>query len=408
MSSVITQAVILAGGMGTRLKPFTEEHPKPMYRFNERPFIDYLIRQVKSFGIQRVMLLLGYKPHEIIEYLGDGKKYGLEIDYSITPIEYDTGNRLYEVRKQLSDRFLLMYCDNYCPIDFEKLVDDAKKNNSDIQITAYANKDGYTDSNLKIGKDGKILIYDKKRETKGLEGVDIGYAIVKKSMVDLLSKNGFPSNFEKEIYPQCVARGRMYATVTEHRYYSIGSWRRIELTREFFCNKKTVFLDRDGTLNEKPPKACYVNSPEDFKWINEAKEAIGILKNRGYRIILITNQPGIARGNLTEHTLQLIHEKMQNELEDSTGYKIDDIYYCPHNWDDGCDCRKPKPGMFYQAQKKYSLNLRQCVMSGDDLRDMEAGRAAGCICYQVTNDMSLMDIVQVLAESTDDYYTREQ
>jgi D-glycero-D-manno-heptose 1,7-bisphosphate phosphatase len=85
---------------------------------------------------------------------------------------------------------------------------------------------------------------------------------------------------------------------------------------------------------------------------------------------------------------------MQEELRQNIGYEIDVIYYCPHNWDEGCECRKPKPGMFYKAQKDFSLNLTNCIMVGDDERDMEAGLAAGCVCYQVTEDNSLLDIVK--------------
>ena len=90
----VTQAVILAGGLGTRLKPFTNTAPKPMYPINNIPFIDYLIRQMKNFGMEEVLLLLGYLPEKIMDYLGDGSRYGLIINYDITPVDYDTGMRI--------------------------------------------------------------------------------------------------------------------------------------------------------------------------------------------------------------------------------------------------------------------------------------------------------------------------
>lgn len=398
MTNKIKQAVILAGGLGTRLRPFTNEHPKPMYRFNNKPFIEYLVEQVKSFGIKNIVILLGYKAQEIQDYLGDGGQYGLKIEYSVTPVEYETGNRLLSVRELLCDRFLLMYCDNYCPIDFDKLVRDAYKNDAAIQITAYTNRDNYTKDNLLIATDGKVEVYDKKRETLGLKGVDIGYAIIKKETLDLLDSNSGIVNFEKEVYPQCVAQGELFATSVEHRYYSIGSWNRIELTEQFFSESKTIFLDRDGTLNVRPPKACYVESPEEFVWLSGAKEAIQKLKENGYRLILVSNQPGIARGNLSVDTLNAIHDKMQADLRQETGYEIDAMYYCPHNWDEECECRKPKPGMLYEAQKEYSLNLRKCILIGDDERDIQAGKAAGCKCYQVKDDSSLLDIANKIIQ----------
>lgn len=398
MTTKIKQAVILAGGLGTRLRPFTNEHPKPMYKFNDKPFIEYLVEQVKEFGINNIVILLGYKPQEIKDYLGDGSRYGLNIEYSVTPVEFETGNRLLEIKDSLDDRFLLMYCDNYCPIDFDKLVLDADKNDSAIQITAYTNIDNYTKDNLLIAADGKVDVYDKKRETSGLKGVDIGYAIIKKETLDLLDANSGIVNFEKEVYPQCVSHGKLFATSVEHRYYSIGSWSRLKLTEQFFLETKTIFLDRDGTLNVRPPKACYVERPEEFVWLSGAKEAIQKFKENGYRLILVSNQPGIARGNLTADALNEIHDKMQLDLRRETGYEIDAIYYCPHNWDEECECRKPKPGMLYEAQKEYSLNLRKCILIGDDDRDIQAGKAAGCKCYQVTDDISLLDIANKIIQ----------
>ncbi len=393
----VNQAVILAGGYGTRMKPFTDTNPKPMYPFQEKPFLEYLVEQVKSFGIEDITMLLGYLPEKIMDYFGDGSKWGVNIQYSITPVEYETGARLRGALDEgkLAEEFLMMYCDNYCPIDFNKLCREYRRNDAVIQLTAYANKDGYTKNNLLIEEDGKIQVYDKKRVTPNLQGVDIGYAIVKREAMDLFTEDN--ENFEKIVYPKLVEEGKMYATVTEHRYYSVGSWERIELTEEFFKPRKFIFLDRDGTMNIRPPKACYIEKPEDFVWLPEVRETIKKLKDNGYEIILISNQPGIARGRLTEETLKAIHDKMQAELQE-VGASIDHIYYCPHDWDEGCDCRKPKPGMFYQAQKDLSIDLTKCWMLGDDERDMHAGGDAGCKCMYITEQHPLSEAVEKIIE----------
>ncbi len=387
----LKQAVILAGGLGTRLRPFTDVNPKPMYPFNEKPFIEYLVRQVKGFGIREILILLGYLPEKIMDYLGDGSQYDVNIKYDVTPVEYETGSRLRCAKDKIADTFLLMYCDNYCPVDYSRLVHDYCYNNALIQITAYSNRDGYTKSNLIIGDTGNVIVYDKKRITENLFGVDIGYAIVDKRTLDLIPEMN--CNYESIVYPKLVEQNKLYATVVEHRYYSVGSYDRISLTEEFFKNKKCVFLDRDGTLNVRPPKACYIEKKEDFVWLSGAKEAVKLLNDNGYMTILISNQPGIARGNLTEITLKQIHDKMQNDLR-QIGAHIDAIYYCPHNWDDGCFCRKPKPGMLFEAQRDYSLNLSMCHMVGDDERDIEAGESAGCICHFVDDNRPLLEIVK--------------
>lgn len=389
----VKQAVILAGGYGTRLKPFTNTNPKPMYPFEGKPFLEYLISQVKSFGINDIVLLLGYLPEKVMDYLGDGSNWGVNIKYSITPVEYETGQRLKGAANLIEDEFLLMYCDNYCPIDFSKLKEIHSRSGALLTFTAYRNLEGYTKNNLLITKDGLVKAYDKKRLTPNLQGVDIGYALVKKSVFSLLPEENH--NFEAVVYPALVEQQKLYTMITDHRYYSVGSWERIELTKAFFSPRKFIFLDRDGTLNVRPPRACYIEKPEDFVWLSGAKEAVKKLKDAGYTIILVSNQPGIARGNLDIATLSSIHDKMQADLAD-IGAGIDKIYYCPHNWDDGCFCRKPKPGMFFEAQKDFCLDLTKCIMIGDDERDITAGEAAGCHCIMVSEDYPLSSAVDEL------------
>lgn len=120
----INQAVILAGGIGTRLKPYTDTMPKPLYPINNIPFIDYLIHQIKSFEIYNVLILLGYLPEKITNYLGDGSRHGVNITYDIAPLNDETGARLKHAISKIYDKFLLLYCDNYCPIDYSKLLND--------------------------------------------------------------------------------------------------------------------------------------------------------------------------------------------------------------------------------------------------------------------------------------------
>lgn len=402
----ITQAVIFAGGLGERLKPFTETNPKPMYRFNEKPFLEYLILQIKEWGIQDIIILLGYLPEKIKDYFGDGSNWGVSIRYVVTPVEYDTGYRLKAAEEYLNSTFLMMYCDNICPIDFERLKKDYKKNKALIQVTVYTNDDLYTKNNMRIREDGLVEAYDKKRLESNLKGVDIGYALVSKDVLTLMSPNN--DNFEAVVYPKLVMEKRLYATVTKHRYYSIGSYERIDLTKQYLSGKKYIFLDRDGVTNERPPKAEYVCKPEDFKWLPGAKEALKKLNEAGYFSILISNQAGIARGVMTVDDFEKVQAKMVADLEKS-GTQIGAVYYCPHGWDDNCECRKPKPGMLYQAQKDYSINLTECVLIGDDERDIITAHNANMKGILVTDEYSLSDAVNdVLNGTVKDYKVKVQ
>jgi D-glycero-D-manno-heptose 1,7-bisphosphate phosphatase len=169
------------------------------------------------------------------------------------------------------------------------------------------------------------------------------------------------------------------------------------LTEAFFRRRPAVVLDRDGVLNKRPPKAQYVRSWNEFEWLPGAKEALRLLKENGYRVIIVSNQAGIGRGAMTETDLQDIHERMQQDAKESGGH-IDAIYYCPHGWDDGCECRKPKPGLLFQAQHDLNLDLSRTVFIGDDERDAWAADAAGCGSILVSEKTPLLEIAKKLID----------
>lgn len=389
------QAVILAGGLGTRMRPFTDTSPKPMVEVGGRPFLDRLLIQLKDAGFTRVLLLLGYLPDVIMDHVQGGERFGLRVDCSVTPVEDDTGRRLRRALPLLEDRFLLLYCDNYCPLDFAAMWRQYLRTGVLAQITAYANEDGYTRDNLSVGEDGIVRVYDKKRQAAGLRGVDIGYAFMDREVVSGLPDRNV--NFEAAAYPALVAQGRLGAYMTGHRYFSIGSPDRLPATERFFTGPPAVILDRDGVLNAKAARARYVTSPEEFHWLPGAVEAVKMLNRAGRPVFVVTNQAGIARGMMTEEDLRRVHDAMRADLA-RAGAHVDGIYHCPHGWDEGCGCRKPAPGMLFAAQRDHCLDLSRAVFIGDDERDMEAGRRAGCPTVQVTEDRPLISIVRELLE----------
>lgn len=385
------QAVILAGGLGTRLRPITDTIPKPMIPFHGKPFLEYIIEMLVEEGFTRAVLLLGYLPEKVQEYFGDGKKWNIEIIYSVSEVENDTGLRLQKAKHLFDPIFVLLYCDNYWPMDFKSMWKVFTDSAAEALVTVYMNRDGYTKNNIRIGSDGFIEVYDKTRTAENLQGVDIGFFILKKEVVDLIPEGN--NNFEKAVIPQLVLSHSIVTYPTEHRYYSVGSLERLKLTEKFLEKVPAIILDRDGVINEKAPKAEYITSWNDWHWIPGSKEAICQLKKKGYRVLVVTNQAGIARRMMTENDLLLIHEKMQQELE-VCGGSFDKIYYCPHGWDDNCDCRKPKPGMLFNAQRDFHLNLSKTFFVGDDERDEIAGKAAGMKTFLVTKNYNLLDFVK--------------
>jgi D-glycero-D-manno-heptose 1,7-bisphosphate phosphatase len=391
------QAVILAGGRGTRLAPLTLTRPKPMVEFHGRPFLDYLIERLRDQGFERILLLLGYLPDVIRDHFGDGSRFGVSVEYAVSDVDDDTGRRLALVRDRVDPVFLLAYCDNYWPLDVAPMWERFRASDALAMVTVYDNRDGYTRDNLRV-EDGRVAVYDKSRTAPGLAGVDIGFLLLRREALDRLP-DGNPS-FERAVYPQLVAEGKLLAHVTSHRYYSVGNLERLPITEAFLARHPTIILDRDGVLNRRMPKAEYVRSWSDWAWLPGALEALGRLGQAGWRIIVITNQAGVARGVMSEADLAAIHERMSAEAA-AVGGPISAIYHCPHGWDAGCDCRKPKPGMLFAAQRDFHLDLSRTPFAGDDDRDGEAAVAAGAPFLRVDDERPLAAVVADLLRAGD-------
>ena len=375
------QAVILAGGRGSRLGPFTETRPKPMVEVHGRPFLEYLVEMLREQGFSEVLLLLGYLPHVVQDHFGDGGRFGVRITYSVTAPEDLTTRRLLVAREQLDSVFLLMYCDNYWPMQFDRLWEQYVSSGAPALTTVYSNKDRYSRDSVKVGADGFMEIFDRSRTTPGLQGVEISYAILRRDLLDRLTDPDLL--IEEALYPQLTREKKLAAHVTDHRYYSVGSPERLPLTNAFLARRPAVILDRDGVLNRRAPRGQYIRNVGEFEWLPGSLDALRAFREAGYRVIVASNQAGVARGQVTAESLDDIHNKMRAEAAQAGGV-IDAIYFCPHDWDAGCECRKPRPGLLFQAQRDFSLDLTRTCFLGDDERDLQAAEAAGAIGRLVT------------------------
>lgn len=389
------QAVIVAGGRGTRLGPLTADRPKALVPVGGRPFIDLLIASLRDRGFDRILLLLGFRAEMVAEHVGTGSQLGVSIETVATDVDDETGRRFRAARDRLDERFLFAYCDNLWPMPWERLWHQYVTARLPGQVVVYANDDEFTRSNVRVA-DGRVEAYDPARAEPGLRGVEIGYAILGRSMLDLLPRENV--SLQAAIYPRLIERRELGAFVTHHRYYSIGRPDRLDETERYVTGSPAVILDRDGVLNEKLPRAQYVRSWSEWRWMPGALDALRRLREAGYRTFVVSNQAGIARGAMTAGDLEDVHARMLADVE-AAGGRIDGIYVCPHDWDAGCACRKPKPGMLLAAQRDHALDLTMTPFVGDDTRDAEAAAAAGAPAILVHPHRSLQDVVDsILAE----------
>jgi len=262
-------------------------------------------------------------------------------------------------------------------------------------VTVYRNRDGYRPGkdSVVVDERGYVRAFDKSRTVPGRQGVEISYAILTRPVLEVLPAQD--ELIELALYPQLAERGQLGAYLTDHRYYSVGSLERLPVTERFLARRPAVILDRDGTLNRRPPKASYVTRPEQFEWLPESLEALRLLRAADYTVAVVSNQAGINRGAMTGADLEAIHRRMLADVEEAGG-RIDAIFHCPHDWDEGCECRKPAPGMLFEAQRDFDLDLTRTPFIGDDERDGQAADAAGCPFTMVDEEHTLLDAVQEL------------
>ena len=367
----LRQAVILCGGLGSRMRPLTDVLPKPMAPVNGRPFLQYLIQQLREQGISRVLLLTGYLGELIFAHFGEGASLGVTIEYSRGPVAWDTGRRVWEARALLEERFMLLYSDNFTPFSLSRLLAFHQQNKPIISLLAQPKIPG----NIRLSNEGLVEVYDSDRSKSGLDCVEIGYMVVERD--GMLAAYERPDVSFSRILRRLSEQRSVAAMLCRDPYHSISDPVRWKIAERYLAVKRILLIDRDGTINQRPPRGEYVKNWLGFEWLGDSVNAMRRLASAGFSFIVITNQAGVARGIVSAEEVAAINQQMVRELA-AQGIEILDVYVCPHNWDDGCDCRKPAPGMLLRASREHLLRMDRTVFVGDDPRDRLAADNAGC------------------------------
>lgn len=215
----------MAGGQGMRLRPLTDNKPKPMVEVAGKPFLEHILAMLKENGIKNVVLLLGYMPEKIVDYFGDGSRFGVNIKYSVGNVDWETGTRIREAAGLLDDKFLLLYSDNYWPLRLDLMCDFYNQSGACSTVTVYNNKDGFGEygyqNNMLVADNGLVKKYDRTRKGSELNAIDIGFFILQKSILDIMPEHNF--SFEIEILPKLISQQKLFAYRTDERYYPLTS-----------------------------------------------------------------------------------------------------------------------------------------------------------------------------------------
>jgi len=396
----IDVAVIMAGGKGSRLLSITnDEIPKPMVPVDGKPLLEYQVEKLKTYGIKKIVMIVGHLGEKIVDYFKDGKDFGVEIDYIFEREPLGTAGAFYYLKDKIDAKdFMLVFGDIFFDMDFDRMEDFHFKNSALTTLLAHPNGHPYDSDLIQTDDTGRVIGFDSKHNVRDYwydNMVNAGMYIINKRLLDLV-KEPVKTDCEKDILANQVKLGaNIYAYHTPEYVKDVGTVDRINATVEELKSgliqsknlknkQRAIFLDRDGTMNVSKG---FISKADDLELIPGTIDAIKAINKSGALAIVITNQPVIARGECSFEELHNIHNKLKTLLGEKGAF-VDDIFYCPHHPDKGfdgevpelkfdCECRKPKTGMIDEAVKKYNIDLSKSYMVGDSTMDLETARNAG-------------------------------
>lgn len=384
---MITKALVLAGGRGTRLASVLTDKPKPMASIAGLPFLHYMLLDLKRKGISEVVLLVGHLREVIIDYF-QYDYHGLKISYEIETEPRGTGGLIFELSKKWEEDILLLNGDTYFDVDIQAIVTQSIGGDIVLAVKSIENSDRY--GALTIENDHIVDFNEKSWIERGYINGGI-YYLPKKCFENF----DLPSSFslEKDFFEAYKESLKLRPFYSHGYFIDIGipsdyHTAQTTIPRQFLPivdSSWTLFLDRDGVINTWRPDD-YVKNENEFEWIEGSKEAIKTLSKLFDRVLVVTNQQGIGKGLMTEYDLEKIHWKMQNELE-AVGGRIDRIYYCPYLAEQKPKCRKPDIGMALQAKEDFpEILFDKSIIVGDSKSDIEFGKKLGMCTIRVAHD----------------------
>lgn len=406
-------AVILAGGFGTRLSQEFPGIPKPMVLIDGVPILERIIIECRTYGYTNILLILHHLPDQIIDYFGDGSDFDVEIMYHIETEPMGTGGALLSVQGFLTNVFLVLYADVFTTVNLSHFSDFHKNNSADISIVVHPNDHPFDSDLVVIDDSNRVVSFDAPPH----DGFEILANLVNAALY-IFNKDtlkDFKKSFEKfdiaqKLFPDLLNVGKkIFAYNTQEYIKDMGTPERRDRVEKDLCAgvvasrglsvpREAIFIDRDGTINIEKG---YLNKPNQLELIEGATLAINKVNRSKYLAVCITNQPVVARGECSMETLNTIHNYLEVLLGKKRAY-LDALYFCPHHPDSGfdgeipdlkkvCDCRKPEPGLLIRAASELNIKLSSSWMIGDRSGDVAAANKAGMLSALVETGAGGLD-----------------
>lgn len=368
-------AVILVGGLGTRLRAHVPDRPKALAEVGRRPFLSYVLDRLTAVGMTSVVLCTGHRGEQIQQAFGSAYR-DMPLRYSHEPTPLGTAGALrYALPLLDAEVVLAMNGDALWDVDLEAFWHWHGRRGAEASLVLMRTPDTSRYGRVRVDRANRVQGFEEK-SAGGPGWMNTGIYLLSRRVIARIPE-GRPVSIEREVFPGLVGHG-LYGYRSRGRFLDIGTPESYRLA-EAFVRRRFVILDRDGTvLVEKH----YLSDPNQVKLVDGAADGLRQLQALGLGLVVITNQSAIGRGMFDAARLEAIHHRMR-ELLKAEGIRLDGVYVCPHRPEDACACRKPKAGLLQRAAHELHFDIKECLVIGDKACDIELGRGVGATTFLV-------------------------